>query len=127
MLDTLSSSADSLCPGDGVVFTCCTDTGRLVWDIKDSTVSFHSPAHLNNAIQLNIFTITLQNITGNIYHSTATADHVPINYNGTTVACRGQNIENKQQMSIVIGVYGETLNIIFINYLQSLHHLLLSI
>ena len=27
---TLSSSADSLCPGDGVVFTCVTDTGRLI-------------------------------------------------------------------------------------------------
>ena len=44
---TLSSSADSLCPGDGVVFTCVTDTGRLVWDIKNTAVSFHSSAYLN--------------------------------------------------------------------------------
>ena len=70
-----------------MVFTCVTDTGRLVWDIKDSTVSFHSPAYLNNAIQLDIFTFTLLNITGNMYHSIATVVYVPINYNGTTVAC----------------------------------------
>ena len=80
ILVTLSSSADSLCPGDGVVFTCVIDTGRLVWDIKDTAVSFHSPALLNNAIQLDIFTITLLNITG------ANAAHVPINYNGMPVA-----------------------------------------
>ena len=86
---TLSSSADSLCPGDGVVFTCVTDTGRLVWDIKHSTASFHSTAQLNTPIQLDntVFNVTLLNITGNIYHSTATAVHVPANYNGVAVAC----------------------------------------
>ena len=107
LLVTLSSSADSLCPGDGVVFTCVTDTGRLVWEIKDSTVSFHSPAHLNNAIQLDIFTITLLNITGNMYHSIATVVHVPINYNGTTVACSsGQtDVESETKRSILtIGI-----------------------
>ena len=50
----LSSSADSLCPGDGVVFTCVTDTGRLLWDIINSTNTlqqlFHSPAQLNKNI-----------------------------------------------------------------------------
>ena len=102
----LSSSADSLCPGEGVVFTCVTDTGRLVWDIKDTAVSFHSPALLNYIISLDtVFNVTLLNITGNIYHSTATAVHVPINYNGTTVECRGQTIANKQQRSIIIGMY----------------------
>ena len=104
ILVTLSSSADSLCPGDGVVFTCVTDTGRLVWDIKDTTMSFHSPAHLNNAIQLDIFTITLLNITGDIYHSTANAVHVPINYNGTPVACSsGQtDVESEIKWSILV-------------------------
>ena len=104
LLVTLSSSADSLCPGDGVVFTCVTDTGRLTWDIKDSTVSFHSPALLNNTIQLDtVFSVTLLNITGNIYYSTATAVHVPINY-GTTVACSsGQtDVESEIKRSILI-------------------------
>ena len=110
---TLSSSADSLCPGDGVVFTCVTDTGRLIWDISDITntlqQTFHSPAQLNKNIAQDIFIITLLNITGesdNIYHSTVTAVHVPITYNGTTVACSGQvnalGINNPER-TIVIG------------------------
>ena len=103
LIVTLRSSADSLCPGDGVVFTCVTDTGRLVWDIKDTAVTFHSPMQLNIAIPLDIFNVTLLKKSGNIFHSTATAVHVPINYNGTTVQCRGQNIANRQQRSIVIG------------------------
>ena len=50
-----------------------------------------------------LFNVTLLSITGNTYRSTATAVHVPVSYNGTTVACRGQNIANKQQIIIVIG------------------------
>ena len=38
---TLSSSADSLCPGDGVVFTCVTDTGQLEWDIGSAVRQFY--------------------------------------------------------------------------------------
>ena len=82
---TLSSSADSLCPGDGVVFTCVTDTGRLAWDIKDTTLClFTLTAQLNITLQLDdCIQCTLLNITGDIYHSTATAvDDVPITYNG---------------------------------------------
>ena len=93
---TLSSSADSkLCPGDGVVFSCVTDTGRLAWDIKDSTLSFHSPAQLNYIIPLDtVFNVTLLNITGNMYHSTANAvDDVPINYHDVTVSCSSGQIE----------------------------------
>ena len=87
-----------------MVFTCVTDTGRLVWDIKDTAVSFHSTAQLNGpSVNAEIFTIVLHNITGDTYYSTATAVHVPITYNGTTVECRGQNIASRQQKSIVLG------------------------
>ena len=107
----MSSSADSLCPGDGVVFTCVTDTGRLIWDITTdhthSYKSFHSPAQLTDPPAYHeIFNITLHNITGesgNIYHSTVTAVHVPITYNGTTVACSGQFGVNKSERTIIIG------------------------
>ena len=50
-----------------MVFTCVTDTGRLVWDIKDTAVSFHSTAQLNGpSVNAEIFTIVLHNITGDI-------------------------------------------------------------
>ena len=107
---TLSSSADSLCPGDGVVFTCVTDTGRLIWDINTDHThsnSFHSPAQLTAPpAYYEIFNITLHNITGennNTYHSTVTAVHVPITYNGTTVECSGQFNANKPEKTIAIG------------------------
>ena len=38
---TLNSSADSLCPGDGVVFTCVTDTGQLNWGIGLTVRQFY--------------------------------------------------------------------------------------
>ena len=106
---TLSSSADNLCPGDGVVFTCVTDTGRLVWDIMHSSISYHSTALLNKVIQLDtVFNTTLLSITGNIYHSTATAAHVPVSYNGTTVECNGvvsaeHIIPDKAETILVVG------------------------
>ena len=108
LLVTLSSSADSLCPGDGVVFTCVTDTGRLVWDIKDTPLSFHSPAQLNYIIPLNaVFNITLLNITGNMYHSTANAVNVPINYHDVTVSCSSGQIEiqsETKKRKLIIGI-----------------------
>ena len=88
-----------------MVFTCVTDTGRLVWDIKNTAVSFHAPTQLNGPpVQDDIFTIILHNITGNVYHSTATAAQVPIGYNGSTVECRGQDVADRQQRSIEIGI-----------------------
>ena len=92
-----------------MVFTCVTDTGRLVWDIKYSSISYHSTAQLNKVIQLdNVFNTTLLNITGNTYHSTATAAHVPVSYNGTTVECKGvvsaeHNIPDKAETILVVG------------------------
>ena len=112
---TLSSSADSLCPGDGVVFTCVTDTGRLIWDITSHmhthSYSYHSPAQLTDPSAYHeIFIITLHNITGennNTYHSTATAVHVPITYNRSTVECSGKINAlgtNNTERTIVIGI-----------------------
>ena len=73
-----------------MVLTCVTDTGQLIWDIRHSLISYHSTAQLNKVIQLDtVFNTTLLHITGNTYHSTATAAHVPVSYNGTTVECKG--------------------------------------
>ena len=35
-LHALTSSADSVCPGDTVMFPCVTDTGRLLWIVNNS-------------------------------------------------------------------------------------------
>ena len=91
---TLSSSADSLCPGDGVVFTCVTETssnGRLVWDINNQIQTYHLEAQLNGSVTKDIFTTVLYNVIENnsskIYYSNATAENVSIAYNGTVVEC----------------------------------------
>ena len=84
-------------------------------------LNFHPMAQLNGpSVNAEIFTIVLHNITGDTYHSTATAIHVPITYNGTTVECRGQNIVNKQQRSasIVIGAHTEAVR----GYLNCYHY-----
>ena len=90
-----------------MVFTCVTDTEQLlIWNINDdSTQAFYSPAALNVPVASDIFIIVLRNITGddnNIYHSTVTADHVPITYNGTTIRC-SDNI-NSSEKTIAIGI-----------------------
>ena len=80
---TLSSSADSLCPGDGVVFTCVTDTGQLEWDIGPTVRQLYYNANqLNHPITKDIFTLILQNVTGDTLQSTASTMHVPLNYSG---------------------------------------------
>ena len=86
----LTSSAKGLCPGDAVVFTCVTDTGRLDWKTSTRFVLPHFPNQLGVPIKRDIFILTLQNITGqnnNIYRSTAFAPYVPLNYSGESITC----------------------------------------
>ena len=96
---TLSSSADSLCPGDGVVFTCVTDTGILKWDINNQIQSFHSPMQLNIPVAKDIFITILRNVSvvngSTIYKSTATAAHVPITYNALVICTDHYDFETK--------------------------------
>ena len=66
-----------------MVFTCVTDTGQLEWDIGPTVRQFY----YNDANQLNpttkdIFTLILQNVTGDTFQSTASTMHVPLNYSG---------------------------------------------
>ena len=102
---TLTSSADILCPGDTVVFTCVTDTGRLVWEINGTTGrhSFHSPAQINMPNTVKNFTLTLLSVTNNsIYQSTAVAHNISVDYNGIEVSCMDVQALNNEQMSNII-------------------------
>ena len=73
----------------------------MITVLKHFTLQQHSTCQL-----LQIFVIiVLRNITGednNIYHSTVTADHVPITYNGTTIRC-SDNIYSSEK-TIAIGI-----------------------
>ena len=104
---TLSSSADSLCPGDGVVFICVTDTGRLKWDINKQIQSFHSPMQLNIPVAKDIFITILRNVSvvngSTIYKSTATAAHVPITYNALVICTDHYDFETKVETFVHIG------------------------
>ena len=88
-----------------MVFTCVTDTGRLVWEVNKTKQTFHSPALLNIPITLDIFTMTLLNVTNSsLYQSTTVVHNVSVDYNWTCVKCidGGQSSDNKQ-LNIVIG------------------------
>ena len=70
------------------MFTCVTDTGRLVWAIinHNNRHSFHSPEKINISVLLNIFTLTLLSVTDtNTYQSTAVAHNITVDYNATDV------------------------------------------
>ena len=89
-----------------MVFTCVTDTGRLVWEVGKTKQSFHSPALLNIPITLDIFTVTLLSVTNsNTYQSTAVAHNISVDYNWTSVKCidGGLSTSNNKQLNIIIG------------------------
>ena len=87
---TLTSSADSVCPGDTVVFTCVTDTAPLVWStsVNEHVKVYYSSDQVNQpAVNVgDIFTIKLVNITGQ-FLSTATVHSVSSDYNGVNITC----------------------------------------
>ena len=91
-----------------MVFTCVTDTGRLVWELINSNYkqSFHSPTLINMLISMDIFTLTLLSVTNSsTYRSTAVGHNVSVDYNHTEVSCSDNSASSnfKQQLSIVIG------------------------
>ena len=88
-----------------MVFTCVTDTGRLVWEINGTTGrhSFHFPEQINMSNTVKNFTLTLLSVTNNsIYQSTAVAHNISVDYNGIVVSCTDGQVLNPKQMSIVI-------------------------
>ena len=105
---TLTSSADSVCPGDTVVFTCVTNTGVLAWEIIsiNNQHVFINPAQINMNATEDIFTMVLLNVTGtnnSIYWSTATAHHVPLNYGERNISCFDSDGRLPKTLTIKIG------------------------
>ena len=118
-----------------MVFTCVTDTGRLVWEIINSNniQSYHSPTQINIFTAMDIFTVTLVNVTNSsTYRSTAVGHNVSVDYNNTEVSCSDGPVSSnfKQQLSIVIGTIQDfnqkLLCILIFMQISHLHHLHLS-
>ena len=91
-----------------MVFTCVTDTGRLVWDLTYDNIkhSFHSPAQINVPVTEGVFTLTLLNVTNTTYQSTAVAHNISVDYNWTTVKCSDawlSSTSNNKQLFVIIG------------------------
>ena len=128
---TLTSSADSVCPGDTVVFTCVTDTGRLLWVVNNSVNlmhSFHSVNQIKMLVTEQFFKLELVNVTGidqKTYLSTATAHNVLPDYNGTTITCM-DSVQTNTTMTLYV-LIGEKLIHTFAhashNYDHVQHHL----
>ena len=106
---TLTSSANIVCPGDTVVFTCVTDTGVLAWEIDGYKYVFLPDLSENTAIVLGN-TMIVANITRLIENetvSTATAPNTHINLNGSVLFCKdalGLNSDSKNKTIQVSGI-----------------------
>ena len=118
-----------------MVFTCVTDTGRLVWEINDinGRHSFHSPGQINMPITVKNFTVTLLSVTNNsIYQSTAVAHNISVDCNGIEVSCSDGSVLNPdhEQLSIIIGKISDLtvklLQLCIVMQIYHLHHLHLS-
>ena len=102
---TLTSSADSVCPGDTVVFTCVTDTAPLIWSSNEATETYFTSSQLNEAARtLGIFSFQLVATTGG-FKSTATVHNVSLYQDGANITCRDNVDDNSGSKigSIVIG------------------------
>ena len=102
---TLTSSADSVCPGDTVVFTCVTDTGELAWLSNGHNFLYYSVEQLASAV--NIFSVKLCNVSGMIFISTATLHNTQVGHNGTVLTCsdmvyKGSSVTETVQVSGMI-------------------------
>ena len=123
---TLTSSADSVCPGDTVVFTCVSDTGRLVWVVNNSVDhvhSFHSINQIKMPVTEQFFKLELVNVTGihnKTYLSTATAHNVLSDYNGTTITCMDWDQTNTSVTLYVL--IGEKHDHTFVNVSHNYNH-----
>ena len=104
---TLTSSADRVCPGDTVVFTCVTDTGRLEWYInKDNRQLDYSSELIGHPLTKDIFTLKLLNITGtnnSVFESTATTANVSLSDSGRSISCSDNPLGSTKERTIRIG------------------------
>ena len=92
-----------------MVFTCVTDTGRLIWAVSsmNQVHSFHSINQIETILTMQIFKLELVNVTGinnKMYLSTATVHNVLLDYNGTDITCEdGEQTNSTMTLYVLIG------------------------
>ena len=102
-----SPSYTPVCPGDTVIFTCSSTTGRVTWalDSNGNSNSGYTDSDQLDAppTQLGIFIVDLVSANGSNFTSTATVHSVTISQTGTDIYC-----------SVEFGNYNQmdTLNVI---------------
>ena len=79
----LTSSADSVFPGDTVVFTCVTD-GLLAWRSNGHS-HFYYTSGQSTVDYVDIFKVNLTSVTGMVLVSTATVHNVQLSHNGAVI------------------------------------------
>ena len=85
-----SPSYTPVCPGDTVIFTCSSTTGRVSWALNSdgtNNIGYTTMQQTNIPSQLGIFTLVLVSISGDNLTSTATVHSVTINQTGTDIYC----------------------------------------
>ena len=100
----LTSSADRVCPGDTVIFTCTTDAGRLVWFFKDTSQFYFNSSAINDALHLDDFIVKLISVTGNVLISTATAHNVSVDLIKTTCSETPNNPTTGIMKTVTLGM-----------------------
>ena len=106
---TLVPSINLVCPNGRAVFTCTTTSGKLRWTISSVKVYYNSPEDINRApvvIRNAGFSVKLDKAEGNVFVSTATADNIPFDFEGETVACADTPSHSASERTAVIKLSG---------------------
>ena len=86
-----SPSYTPVCPGDTVIFTCSSTTGRVSWALNSdgtNSIGYTNSDQLDAPpTQLGIFTVDLVSANGSNFTSTATVHNVTISQTGTDIYC----------------------------------------
>ena len=121
---TLDSSADSVCPGDTVVFTCATNTGELTWNVEGKKI-FFSTSHQEPFVDPSLpFTFTLTSAQGANIVTTATNDNVHLDDNGTVITCRDSSIPQLAniatiELAVSSGIYHNKIDCVYLLILNT--------
>ena len=69
-----------------MVFTCVTDTGKLLWESNEENHAYLGTSGQQTAF-IQIFKLYRESVTGTILVSTATVHNVELNYTGRVISC----------------------------------------
>ena len=91
----MNPSAVRVCPGGTVVFTCTTNTGKLLWK-SNGMNAYYAPTEENRVEDVGIFTVNLtRNGSRMELTSTATVHNVHLDHNRTVISCSDSDFQGE--------------------------------